>query len=131
MQSPGEQIPNLARILYKQLIPKNSSHHLHTLTFAFVGPGDEQYSSVLLTTSQAKQTLPGTVSQGGAETQASMMWCCRNDSTLIQTTLLLMGLPDSVFLGVRFLSHKISCASMKIQEGEERQTALRTHLNPV
>lgn len=68
VQSPGDQLPNGALILYKQQIPEKSSHHLLTFTSAFVGPSDEQCSSVLLTTNKAKQTLPGTVTQGGAET---------------------------------------------------------------
>lgn len=67
-QSPGDQIPHLALISLQELIPKKSSHHPLSFTFACVGPKDEQYSHVLLTTNKAKQTLPGMVTQGGAET---------------------------------------------------------------
>lgn len=67
-QSPGEQIPHLALILFQELIPKKSSHGLLSFAFASMGPKDEQYFYVLLTTNKAKQTLPGTVTQGGAET---------------------------------------------------------------
>lgn len=60
---------DLALILYNQLIPRKSIHHLPTFRLAFMGPTDGQHSSVLLTTKETKQTLPGTVTtQGGTTT---------------------------------------------------------------
>lgn len=60
---------DLALILHNQLIPRMSTHHLLTFPLAFMGPTDGQYSSVLLTTKETKQTFPGTVTiQGGAGT---------------------------------------------------------------
>lgn len=60
-QSPGDQIPHLALISFQELILKKSSHRLLSFAFASMGPKDEWYFYVLLTTNKAKQTLPGTV----------------------------------------------------------------------